>query len=193
MAFWSCVKIRFSFGNYPEYVKGRDCFKPRVCLWLKFILSQIYPLGLRGDINLTLALSSETRNSFWPAAGLQLPSRQQAGVQKGACGEKGRRKTTTSALKESSSLNSICRNCVCSVTQLYLTLCNPKDCSPSGSSGHGILQARLLEWVAMPSSKGSSCLTCASCISCTGSRVHCHWARKPCVQVQFLQSTYRML
>ena len=35
-------------------------------------------------------------------------------------------------------------------------LCNPMDCSPPGSSVHGILQARILEWVAMPSSRGSS-------------------------------------
>ena len=34
------------------------------------------------------------------------------------------------------------------------SLCNSMDCSPSGSSVHGILQARILEWVAMPSSKG---------------------------------------
>ena len=31
------------------------------------------------------------------------------------------------------------------------TLCDPKDCSPPGSSVHGILQARLPEWVAIPS------------------------------------------
>ena len=36
------------------------------------------------------------------------------------------------------------------------TLCNPMDCSPPGSSAHGILQARILEWVSMPSSRGSS-------------------------------------
>ena len=42
------------------------------------------------------------------------------------------------------------------VAQLCLTLCNPMDCSLSGSSVHGILQARILEWVAMPSSRGSS-------------------------------------
>ena len=36
------------------------------------------------------------------------------------------------------------------------TLCDPMDCSPPGSSAHGILQARILEWVAMPSSRGSS-------------------------------------
>ena len=34
------------------------------------------------------------------------------------------------------------------------TLCNPMDCSPAGSSVHGILQARILEWVAMPASLG---------------------------------------
>ena len=34
-----------------------------------------------------------------------------------------------------------------------LTLCDPMDCSPPGSSVHGILQARILEWVAMPSSR----------------------------------------
>ena len=37
-----------------------------------------------------------------------------------------------------------------------LTLCNTMDCSPPGSSVHGIFQARILEWVAMPSSRGSS-------------------------------------
>ena len=40
--------------------------------------------------------------------------------------------------------------------QLCSTLCDPMDCSPPGSSVHGILQARMLEWVAMPSSRGSS-------------------------------------
>ena len=40
--------------------------------------------------------------------------------------------------------------------QLCSTLCDPVDCSPLGSSVHGISQARILEWVAMPSSRGSS-------------------------------------
>ena len=40
--------------------------------------------------------------------------------------------------------------------QLRLTLCDPMDGSPSGSSVHGILQSRILEWVAVPSSRGSS-------------------------------------
>ena len=38
--------------------------------------------------------------------------------------------------------------------QACLTLYNPMDCSPPGSSVHGVLQARILEWAAMPSSRG---------------------------------------
>ena len=57
--------------------------------------------------------------------------------------------------------------------RLCLTLCNPMDCSLSDTSLHGILQARILEWVAMPSSRGSSWprdRTCVSCISCIAGR-----------------------
>ena len=53
-------------------------------------------------------------------------------------------------------------------------LCNLVDCNPSGSSVHGILQARILEWVAMPSSKRSSLprdQTCISYVSYTGRHV----------------------
>ena len=42
------------------------------------------------------------------------------------------------------------------VTQSCLTLCNPMDCSPPGSSLHGILQARVLEWIAISFSRESS-------------------------------------
>ena len=42
------------------------------------------------------------------------------------------------------------------VAQSCLTLCDPVDCSPPGLSVHGILQARILEWVAIPFSRGSS-------------------------------------
>ena len=42
------------------------------------------------------------------------------------------------------------------VAQSCSTLCHRIDCSPPGSSVHGILQARIQQWVAMPSSKGSS-------------------------------------
>ena len=45
-------------------------------------------------------------------------------------------------------------------------LCNPMDCSPRGSSVHGNLQARILEWVAVPFSKGSSWPRAQTGISC---------------------------
>ena len=44
----------------------------------------------------------------------------------------------------------------CFVAQSCLTLCDPMDCSPPGSSVQGILQARILEWVSIPFSMGSS-------------------------------------
>ena len=47
-------------------------------------------------------------------------------------------------------------DCVRSVAHLYLTLCGPMDCSPPASSVQGISQARILEWVAISFSRGSS-------------------------------------
>ena len=51
------------------------------------------------------------------------------------------------------------------VTQSYPTLCDPMDCSPPGSSVHGILQARTLEWGAVPSSMGYSRPRDQTCVS----------------------------
>ena len=68
--------------------------------------------------------------------------------------------------------------CTCTTSvQLCPTLCKPMDCSPPGSSVHGVLQARILEWVAMPSSRGSyppRDQTQVSYVSCTGKRVLYH-------------------
>ena len=46
--------------------------------------------------------------------------------------------------------------CASEVAQSCLTLCDPMDCSPPGSSVHGILQARVLEWVAISFARASS-------------------------------------
>ena len=45
--------------------------------------------------------------------------------------------------------------CACSVTQSCPALCDPMDCSLPDSSVHGIFQARILQWVAISSSRGS--------------------------------------
>ena len=57
--------------------------------------------------------------------------------------------------------------CVCiKSVQLRPTLCESMDFSPPGSTVHGILQARILEWVAIPSSRGSSQSRDRTHISC---------------------------
>ena len=55
------------------------------------------------------------------------------------------------------------------VAQSCLTLCDPVDCSPPGSSIHGILQARILEWVAISFSRGSSQPRDRTQVSCIAS------------------------
>ena len=60
------------------------------------------------------------------------------------------------------------------VSQLFATLWI--DCSPPGSSVHGISQARILEWAAIPFSRGSS--RYRTCVSCTSGRFFTVWATK---------------
>ena len=62
----------------------------------------------------------------------------------------------------------------CILTQSCPTVCDSMDHSPPGSSFYGIFQARILEWVAISSSRESSRprdWTCVSCVSCLGKRV----------------------
>ena len=66
----------------------------------------------------------------------------------------------------------------CSVAQSCPALCDPIDSSPPGSSAHGIFQARILEWIAMPSSRGPSCAGVWTCISCIGRRILYHWVTR---------------
>ena len=65
------------------------------------------------------------------------------------------------------------------MAQLCPTLCNPMDSSPPGSSVHGIIPVRILEWVAISSSRRSSWPrdpTCISCGSWIGRQNLYHWA-----------------
>ena len=70
----------------------------------------------------------------------------------------------------------VCMCLVCLVAQSCLTLCDPMYCSLSGSSVHGILQARFREWVAMPSSRGSSQPRDQIQVSRTAHRFFTDWA-----------------
>ena len=61
------------------------------------------------------------------------------------------------------------------VPQSCLPLCNPTDCSPWGSFVYGILQARILERVAIPFSRGTSWPRDWTCISCIAGRFFTVW------------------
>ena len=70
------------------------------------------------------------------------------------------------------------------------SLCNPMDYRRSGSSVHGILQARILEWAATPSSRGSFWPRDWTCISCV--ILHCrqllyHWATREAQYIGHVQ------
>ena len=64
------------------------------------------------------------------------------------------------------------------VAQSCSTLCHPMDCSPPGSSVHGIFQARGLEWVAISFSRGSSQPRDRTCVSRTAGRRFTVWATR---------------
>ena len=64
------------------------------------------------------------------------------------------------------------------VAQSCPILCNPMDCSPPGSSVHGILQARILEWVALSFSRGSSWPRDQTQVSRIGGRRFNLWATR---------------
>ena len=70
----------------------------------------------------------------------------------------------------------LCFSFICSVTKSCLTLCNPMDYSPPGSTVHGISQARILEWVAILFSRGSFQIRDQTHVSCIGLWILYHWA-----------------
>ena len=65
-----------------------------------------------------------------------------------------------------------------SITKLCPTLFDPMDCSPSGSSIHGISQAGILEWVAISSFRGSSQGSNLLCLLHRKAALYCWGARK---------------
>ena len=69
---------------------------------------------------------------------------------------------------------------------VVLTLCDPMDCSPPGSSVHGILQVRILEWVTIPFSRGSSWPRDRTWVSCIAGRFFTIWATRRLYSVMIL-------
>ena len=68
--------------------------------------------------------------------------------------------------------------CLLRITQSCLILCNPMDYSPPGSSVHGILQPRILEWASIPFSRESIQPRDGKWVSCTAGRFFTIWATR---------------
>ena len=76
------------------------------------------------------------------------------------------------------------------VDQLCRTFCDPMDCSPPGSSVHGIFQARVLEWVAISFSRGSSGLRDQTWVSCIAGGHFTIWTTREVHYVPNIASKY---
>ena len=74
-------------------------------------------------------------------------------------------------------VNQLCAG-LCLIAQSCPTLCDPMDWSPPGSSIHGILQARILEWAAYPFSRGSSQPRNRTGVSCIAGGFFTSWATR---------------
>ena len=79
------------------------------------------------------------------------------------------------------------------VTQSCPTLCIPMDCSPPGSSLHGIFQARVLEWIAISFSKGSSWTRDRTWVSCIAGWCFTSWATRESPKEQWKWKWSRVL
>ena len=81
------------------------------------------------------------------------------------------------------------------VVQSCPTLCDPMDYSLPGPSVHGISQARMLEWVAISFSRGSSwprdwtCISCVFCVSCIAGRFFTLWTIREAIRHPMLSTT----
>ena len=80
-----------------------------------------------------------------------------------------------------------CLCCCCLVTKSCLTLCDPMDCCWPGSPVRGISQARILEWVALSFSRGSSWPRNWTCI---GRRILYHSASRDALEVLLLGQNF---
>ena len=67
------------------------------------------------------------------------------------------------------------------------TFCDPMDCSLPGSSAHGILQAKMLEWVAISFSRGSFYPSNRTHVSCIAGRFFTDWTRREALKVIIVQ------
>ena len=91
-------------------------------------------------------------------------------------------------------LQTLCIYVCVLVAQSSPTFCDPVDCSPPGSSVHGILQERILEWTAIPFSRGSSQPRDQTQVSCIAGRLFTIWATgKSCIAFMATFNSYSFM
>ena len=98
--------------------------------------------------------------------------------------------------QESKLCSATLKSCVCTCATCP-TLCDPIGCSPPGSSVHGVFQARIPQWVAISSSRGSSQSwdqIQISCVSCIGRKIlyHCTTWGAPSTHVSSIKKCHFM-
>ena len=79
------------------------------------------------------------------------------------------------------------------VIQSCPTLCDPMDCRLPGFSSHGIFHARVLEWVAISSSRGSSWTRDRSQVSCITSKCFTIWATRESIKELYKKHKARIM
>ena len=83
----------------------------------------------------------------------------------------------------------VCCCCCFLVSKSCPTYCNPMGCSPPGSSVHGTFQAKILEWVATSSSRGSARPRDWTHVSCIGRWILYHWATWESKKFHFFEAS----
>ena len=141
-----CLQGRGLGGSSPAFLR-RDCLLLPQHLGPRSFLVSSLPSSVPGD---SLFPSSGKRAQLPLLLQARSPSpRRSLGFPSGRRGEpETRHLAPTSVLRAPKSKSGVVQSC--------LTLCDPKDCSLPSSSVHGILQARVLEWVAISFSRRSS-------------------------------------
>ena len=141
--------------NKFQYFKAKKSLFTNIIYYLFCLLTYlkclVQCLGIEGNHYIIVVLVVAILVSFWPLL----------------CSE-----TLSKAHHFPQSLRT------CMNTQLCLTLCNLKDCRSPGSSIHGIVQARMLEWITISFSRGSSPPRDQTCVSCRDRHILYHWVTR---------------
>ena len=146
----------------PKFLQAACCLPPTLASWL----SQFICLLLLLDADYLYFLNRKISPSPFPCQKNSLSIMMDG------------KQMENKSLQCQNSLSTRTKEKWVLVTQLCLTLCDPVDCSPPGSSVHGILQTKILELAAIPFSRRASQPRDWTQISCIAGRFFTTWATR---------------